>query len=111
MIFTASLVAQNTSVYLCDIVKPRIYDKWLATVLANGTFGGGTVTLSISVDGGTTKHPITQDGVNTAASLTALGGVNISSGYTGNNLTTAKLYASIATATNPSVNLIVLDNR
>ena len=109
-IYTAALSAQNTSVLLCNIHKPRAHDEWFANVMVTGSFGSGTVTLQASFDGGTTKIPLVQDGTATAAALTAAGTVNLRSGVPtklGGNLT---LYASIATATNPSISIIVADN-
>jgi len=114
-LYTASLVAQDTSVYLCDIVKPRGADEWFANVIsgyvAGNTFGTGTVTYSVSLDGGTTKVGINQDGTATAATQTAAGTINLRFGWPADNINEAKLYASIATATNPVVNIAVMDNR
>lgn len=111
-IYSGVLVAENTSVKLCDIQKPRGFDSWFANVAINGSaFGGGTVSLHISFDGGTTKYPINQDGTASAASVTAAGAVNIRCGWTGVNQTTASLYASIGAATTPSLTIYVLDNR
>jgi hypothetical protein len=108
--YTATLSAQNINVYMCDIIKPRSFDTFFANAMANGTFGGGTVSFNISFDNGTTLFPLTQDGVATAASLTAIGTVNIRCGWSG-TLGNAKLYASIGTATSPSLTIIVMDNR
>lgn len=110
--FTATLSAQSTSVYVCDITKPRELDTWFANACAAGTFGGGTVTWNISFDSGVTLIPLTQDGTATAASQTAAGALNLRSGHAATVATTnAKLYASVGAATNPAITLIVFDNR
>lgn len=110
-IYTASLVAQNTNVYVCDIIKPRGFASWYANAAATGTFGSGTVTFNISFDDGTTLIPLNQSGTNAAAAVTAAGCVNLKCGGMANLGAEAKLYASIATATNPDVDIIVQDNR
>lgn len=113
--YTASLVAQNTNVYLCDIVKPRGADEWFANVIAgytaSDTFGTGTVTYSISFDGGTTFAGLNQDGTATAATQTAAGTINLRCGWPADNTIKPKLYAAIATATNPVIHIAVMDNR
>lgn len=112
MKFTASLAAQNTSVYICDIVEPRNKETWFASASSAGTFGSGTVTYNVSYDAGVTLIPLVQDGTSTAAASTAAGTVNLRSGHH-NKLGMGKpeLWASIATATNPAINITVLDNR
>lgn len=108
--YTATLSAQNTNVYVCDIIKPRAFEAWIANAMANGTFGTGTVTFNISFDSGTTLFPMMQEGTATVAALTAIGCLNLRSGDASVN-TTAKLYASIGTATNPSLTITIIDNR
>ncbi len=108
--YTATLSAQNTSVYVCDIVKPRHADEWFANVMSTGTFGTGTVTWNISFDSGVTLIPLTQDGRATAATQTAAGALNIRAGHMQVGTTPAKLYASVATATNPSIALTAFTN-
>jgi len=109
-IYTAALSAQNTSVYVCDVVKPRAEDEWFANALIGGTFGSGTVTLYYSLDSGVTKYAVTQDGTSSAAAATAASALNIRGGWSGVNAN-MKLYASIATATNPVIAITVVDNR
>ena len=112
MKLTAAITAQNTSIYICDIHQRRGANDWFASVMLAGTFGGGTVTLQISNDGGTTKATVNQDGTATAASATAAGVLNVRSGYPSNlGDEPLQLYATIATATNPSINITAYDNR
>lgn len=108
-IYTATLSAQNTSVYVCDLNKSRNNNDWFANAMATGTFGTGTVSFQISYDGGTTKLTMNQDGTATAASLTAAGALNLRGGVSSVNAG-AKLYATIGAATNPSVTVIVITN-
>lgn len=113
-IYTAAIAAQNTSIYLCDIRVPSGRDTWFANVAlgtgAGTDFGGGTVLLQGSINGGTTKFTLTQDGTATAASFTAAGACNLRCGYPAKPGIPFKLYATIATATSPVVAIAVLDN-
>lgn len=112
MLYTTRLTTQNTNVYVCNIVRRRNEcNDWFATCTASGTFGTGTVTFSISFDNGATLIPLTQDGTNSPATLTAAGAVNVRCGDSNNNNNQPKLYASIATATTPALDIIVADNR
>lgn len=108
--YTSTLSAQNTSVLLCSVERRHDAGEFFATISASGTFGGGTVVLGLSFDDGVTIIPLNQDGTATAASLTALSAVNIRLGNSKTN-TPPKLYASIATATTPSIAINVIDNR
>lgn len=110
-IYTGILSAQNTSVYLCDVQKPRGASSWFANVTATGTFGGGTVSYQISYDGGTTKSTIMQDGAATAATSTTAQTLNIRLAGEAHLASQPKLYASIATATTPSLAITVQDGR
>lgn len=110
-LYTGTLSAQNTSVQLCTIEKPRAYEYWYANVSITGTFGTGTVTLYLSLDGGTTRVPLVYDGTATSAAVTAAGVVNVKCGWPAVNTTTATLWAGIGAATNPSISISVLDNR
>lgn len=107
--YTASLTAQNTNVYICDIHANRGYERWFASAMAGGAFGTGTVTFNLSPDQGVTLYPMNQDGTNSAASLTATGALNLASGMQDTNLC-LRLYASIGAATNPNVSITVCDN-
>lgn len=109
--YTAALSAQNTSTYVCDVNKPRTLNGWVGTAIATGTFGGGTVTWQGSVDGGTTKFDLRDNSSGSAASLTAAGMNNLFLGTPGSNLDTLKVYATIGTATNPSLVITLYDNQ
>ena len=110
-IYTGALSAQNTNVYICDVVKDRGFDTWFGQGTASGTFGSGTVTFNLSYDNGVTLFPLNQDGTSTAAALTAVGVVNLRCAGMSNNNAPVKIYASIATATNPVLTVRIQDNR
>lgn len=102
--------AANTEFASC--AKPRASDIYLATVSLYGTFGGGTVTLFMSPDGGTTKIPLIDDLTGSAFSLTSARCFDIQMG-TGNGSASSneiKLYATLAGSTSPNLNLTVHDN-
>lgn len=109
--YTAAISAQNTSVYVCDIQKPRNADEWVGTAIATGTFGTGTVTWQGSIDGGSTKFDLRDYSTGTVAALTAGGMNNFRLGAPDKLADTLKIYATIATATNPSIALTIYDNR
>lgn len=109
--YTATISAQNTSVYVCDVHKPRSSNQWVGTAIATGTFGTGTVTWQGSVDGGSTKFDLRDISTGTAAALTANGMNNLRLGGPDTQFDTLKIYATIATATNPSIAITVYDNR
>ena len=106
---TATLSAQNTQVLVCKVHKPRKLDTYFVSILASGTFGSGTVTLNASVDGGSTLIPL-KDALGNAATLTAAGNVNLSLGTPNAVDDVLGIYASIATATNPSISINAFDN-
>ena len=49
-----TLTAQSTPAVLAPVRKSRDYWVWFATLTAQGTFGGSTLTFYISFDQGTT---------------------------------------------------------
>lgn len=111
-IYTATLSAQNTNVYVCDIERPRAFPSWFANACASGTFGTGTVTFYISFDSGVTLLPLNMDGTNATAAHTTAACLNLRVGGEVTKLSSpAKLYAGIGAATNPSIAITVFDNR
>ncbi len=74
-----------------------------------GDFGNGTVTMSYSLDGGTTKIPLVVGGFGgTAVSITDDGGDTWSSPVATNG-DPIHLYVTMTGATSPSVNVAVID--
>lgn len=83
---------------------------WQALVCVNGTFGGGTVTLAVSPDNGTTLLTL-KTKMENALSLTANGYANIEiAGFPNNNTVPLNVYAVLAGATSPAVTVTVFDN-
>lgn len=107
--YTAALTAQNTNTLVCKVRKPRTLDFYFVTLLASGTFGSGTVTFNASLDGGVTLIPL-KDALGNAATLTAAGNVNLTLGTPNDKDDVLAIYASIATATNPSIAISAFDN-
>lgn len=106
--YSATLTSDST-VYLCDVNKKRDFRDWLATIIAWGSWGGGTITWQISPDGGTTKLALKDISGNSQTSA-ADDNFTIELGA-GRNLTDApKLYATLAGSTAPILNIVVYDN-
>lgn len=105
----AITVTADGDTYIADVVKKRDFYQWFGTFYASGTWGGGTITYKVSVDGGTTKIPLKDA---SGASITS----NADDNFTTNLTTpaklsqTTKLYASMAGSTNPSVTVTLDDN-
>ena len=74
-----------------------------------GTWGGGTVTLYWSPDGGTTKIALT-DLTNAAVTSTANFGLRSSFVTGSKNNNKIKVYATLTGSTNPSLSLGFYDN-
>ncbi len=108
--YTATLAAQNTSVFVCNVNRPRNQPAWYATASATGDFGSGTVTWQGSIDGGSTKFDLRDDSTGTVAALTAAGMNNLRLCSPAVNSETLQVYATIAPATNPNISLAIHDN-
>ena len=89
--------------------KPRDADFYLATITLAGTFGGGTMKLQMSPDGGTTKVDL-EDQSGTVWSATANRTVNIQLGTGGALNDQIILYALNTGGTGISVIATVFDN-
>lgn len=108
--YTATLSAQNTSVKVFNIHKPRNgSDVCTFTAGAYGTFGTGTVTFNLSPDGGTTLLPLTPIS-GTTVGQTAAAAFTYKVGNGDNNTDAPAIYASIGAATNPSLTIVAYDN-
>lgn len=89
----------------------RALAQWSALVLASGTWGSGTLTLAISPDGGTTLITL-KDKLGNAISLTGNGYANIEvCGFSNLNASALTIWAVLAGATSPNLNVIVADNQ
>lgn len=105
----AVTVTANQDYYICDINKKRDFYEWFATLLAYGTFGGGTLTYKISPDGGATKITL-KDASGT--NVTSAAEDNFTMNLTGsaNNGDAPELYVTMAGSAGANVNVVVYDN-
>lgn len=111
MLQTTSFTANNQSSQIATAKKlNREITQYLVTILAYGTFGGGTIAFYLSPDGGTTKIPLTPSMGGTAISLTANGMGVITTGHPSSNTDTLTMWATITGATSPSVTVKCYDN-
>jgi hypothetical protein len=108
----------NNQVSLLAIVKKirREVTEYLATILvyittgSSQTFGGGTLELYLSPDGGTTLIPLTAQAGGSPLTFTANGMAVFTTGHPSNNTDTLQLYGKVTGATSPNFNVCVLDN-
>ena len=82
---------------------------YYATVDANGTWGGGTITWTISYDGGTTFSPV-KDLTGVSVTSSANDNFPIELGRKGYPQTVPQLCATMAGSTTPSVTVRLMDN-
>jgi hypothetical protein len=107
--YTATFAADASLTYICDVIKPRSLTNWKATAVFYGDDGGGTTTLHVSPDGGTTKVPLVNTS-NTAVSVTAPGTANLELGIGSTNSDALKIYATLTGSTNPAWTVAIFDN-
>ena len=108
---TTVTFASNTTLLIQQIKKiNRELDNFTATVLAYGTFGGGTLAFYLSPDGGTTLIPLTAAIGGTGFSCTANAMFELVSGHASTNTDLFGLYATMSGATSPSVVVASYDN-
>lgn len=81
----------------------------IATLFAQGTWGGGTITWKISYDGGTTLINI-KDNNGVVMTSSANDTFNISTGMTNKASDVIKIYATLSGATSPSLTVGFFDN-
>jgi hypothetical protein len=109
---TKTLTATGTQV-LSRVHIPRAKSYLGGVLLVSGTFGGGTVTLEISNDGGVTSYPL-KDVHGVAISATAAGQFNFrifgdgNSNFDSENL---DICVKLTGATNPNITVKMFDNR
>lgn len=108
--YTAALSAQSTNAYVFDVHKPRGgEDCCTFTMGVYGTFGGGTVTVNVSPDSGTTLLPLAP--INgSSPSITAAGAYTFKIGNGDKNTDQPKVYVAIGAATNPVLSIVAWDN-
>lgn len=105
----SATVTTNTANYLCDVDRRRDSPSFFASIVCYGTFGGGTITIQMSPDGGTTKMDVpNQAGASTTFTANSVQNIELGNG---DGLTAMKLYATMAGSTSASVVVEVWDNR
>jgi len=110
-------MAKTTTTYLADASltliatcnKPVTGERYEASIQMGGTFGGGTLSLFISMDGGTTKN--TLDNLSgtpyaTAVAKTIEIDVALDNSHNGD----VKIYGTLAGSTSPTLVVLVTDN-
>lgn len=102
-------ITTTTATQIATARKPRDADFYFATIALQGTFGGGTVTLQMSPDGGTTKIGL-KDQTGVAYSATANDTIDIQLGTGGGNADQILLYATNTGGTGISMTATVFDN-
>lgn len=106
---TTTTFTADASKKICDVKKRIDTSNFLATILAYGTWGGGTITYYLSPDNGTTKVAL-KDLTGVAVTSTADDNVNTNLGSSDNS-PLLEIWATLAGATNPSLTINVFDNR
>lgn len=99
----------NTTLEIADDGAMRAHDEFGATIQISGTFGGGTLALYVSLDGGTTKNAI-KDSSGTAYTTTSADTIVVRFPVNPNE-TNLKLYATLSGATNPNISVRVASNK
>jgi hypothetical protein len=110
--YQVTLTTASPTAYLCDVVRRHDSEAWVGTAYSYGTFGGGTVAIQGSPDGGVTKCTLKQEGTNVDATKTADGTVNVIHGGDANkNADYPKIYATLTGSTGATVTVVLYDNR
>lgn len=107
--YRTSIAADTTATALVTVKKPHSLTSYVATINAYGTFGSGTLSYSMSTDGGTTKVAM-KDITGAAYSATANDTVNIELGVANHLGKEPIIYAVLSGSTNPTITIDVLDN-
>jgi hypothetical protein len=102
-------ITNTTATQIAIARKPRNADKYIATIAASGTFGGGTFKVQMSPDGGTTKIDL-KDQSGSAWSATANDVINIELGDCGTLSDGIILYGVNTGGTGINMTVNVFDN-
>lgn len=102
-------IDNNESVFIGVARRGNLTDMYETTILATGEFGGGTVTIQASPDGGATKINL-RDITGEVVAITAADAYNVRLGLAGKLGEELELYATMAGATAPAVTLWTFDN-
>ena len=110
MLHTVAFTANNQSSRLFDVIRRHDASHFIATIMAYGTWGSGTLSFYLSPDGGTTKIPM-QDFSGAQQTLTADGSFNPNLGNSSGNNDVLSVWATLTGATTPSITVKTYDNR
>lgn len=108
VILTPNITADG-SFLLTTVYKNRTYNMYYGTIIAAGTFGGGTLTFTVSPDGGATKVPM-KDITGNVTSLTAGGMANVPFGVGSRIDDGIQVFATMTGSTTPSVTVSIFSN-
>lgn len=107
---TLTLSADTAGTELLRAHTPRSKLLYEYILQSGGTFGGGTLSFKISLDGGTTKNPLT-DATGTAYSTTTADTFTGTIPANTNVGDEPIIYAVLTGSTSPSLTITVIDNR
>ena len=109
--YTLTFAADASLSKVMTVKLPGVATEWMANTYVYGTFGGGTVTLFASPDGGTTKIAL-KDSISgnaiSVATTAAMNTIRLASGS--HNDDNIIIYATLAGSTNPALTLAIFDN-
>lgn len=112
--YAVALSGNSTGTFVCEIIRPRAFWSWIATLAAYGgggnNFGGGTVAWFWSPDRGTTLLPLL-DLTGNAITWTTDGAFNSQFGNGAKNSDAPQIYVKLTGSTSPTINVVVFDNR
>lgn len=109
--YTLTFGADAALQEVCRVNRRKDSQEWMANTFVYGTFGGGTMTLFVSPDGGTTKIALKDSIAGTAisvASTAAMNTVRLGNGDKNNEFLI--IYATVAGSTNPALTVAIFDN-
>lgn len=112
--YTTTFSADASLSVVCKVKLREGVNEYFANAFIYGTggnnFGGGTVTMFVSPDGGTTKVALKDAISGTAISTNASAMFTIRLGNGSTNSDQLIIYATMASSTAPSVSVTVADN-
>lgn len=109
--YTLTFNANAADQKVMTVKIPGTATEWFANSYVYGTFGGGTVTLFASPDGGTTKIALKDAISGTAISVATTAAMNTIRLGSGSKLDdNIGIYATLSGATNPSLTVAIFDN-
>lgn len=108
--YRTTISANTTGTAIVTVHKPRSLTEWVATINAYGTFGSGTLSYSLSTDGGTTKVALKDPSTGSAYSTTSADAINLNLGVANHLGREPIIYVVLSGATNPSITIDVMDN-